>query len=252
MSALARALIAALLVTAPAAELCAQEELVTDISQHLISIQSNFTGAELLLFGAVGGQATGERDLVVVVRGPDTPAVVRRKERIGGIWVNYGSAELENIPGYYAVVSTRALTDIATPAVLERHGIGTKFLGFKSPEPASEPPPAEYAEAVTRIRSNEGLFLEQPGGVLFLGTSLFRATIEMPANVPDGKYSARVYLFSDGNVVQAQTSTLFVNKVGFERLVYDFAHKQPLAYGIVAVLVAFIAGWAASAVFRSR
>ncbi|NND50644.1 MAG: TIGR02186 family protein [Rhizobiales bacterium] len=252
MRALAKYLVAAFLMAVPVAQLAAQEDLVTDISQHLISIQSNFTGADLLLFGAVGGEVTAERDIVVVVRGPDTPAIVRRKERIGGIWINYGSAELESIPGYYAVVSTRPLTDIAPPVVLERHGIGTSFLGFKSPDSGSEPAPADYVEAVTRIKSSEGLYLEQPGGVLFLGTSLFRATIEMPANVPDGRYSARVYLFSEGNVVQAQTSTLFVNKVGFERLVYDFAHNQPLAYGIVAVLVAFIAGWAASAVFRRR
>ena len=29
------------------------EELVTDLSQHLVAVQSNFTGTKLLLFGAV-------------------------------------------------------------------------------------------------------------------------------------------------------------------------------------------------------
>jgi uncharacterized protein (TIGR02186 family) len=230
----------------------AQEELVTDLSRHLISIQSNFTGAELLLFGAVGGDAAGERDIVVVVRGPDAPVTVRRKERIGGIWLNYGSAEIDRVPGYYAVVSTRPLQAIAPKSVLERYGIGVENLVLRPPDPNAGPVPEDYVEATGRIRTGNGLFREQPGGVLFLGSSLFRAAIDMPANVPDGLYSARVYLLSNGTVVQAQTSTLFVNKVGFEKLVFEFAHRQPLAYGIAAVLIAYLAGWAASAIFRGR
>ena len=242
----------ALGVLAEACPLAAQEDLVTDISQHQISIRSNFTGADLLLFGTVGSTPSDERDIVIVVRGPDAPVVVRRKERIGGIWVNYGSAEVENMPGYYAVVSTRPLEEIAPASVLERYGIGVKYLGLRPPRSETGTVPAPYIEAAVRIRSNGGLFREQPGKVLFLGTSLFRASIEMPANVPDGLYTARVYLFADGVVLQAQTSTLFVNKVGFERLVFDFAQTRPLAYGILAVMIALFAGWAASAIFRGR
>ena len=238
-------------VAAPAA---AQEELVTDISQHLISIQSNFTGAELLLFGAVGGEARGERDIVIVVRGPDTPVVVRRKERIAGIWVNYDSVAFENMPGYYAVVSTRPLARIAPASVLERHAIGTGHLDLRPSGEAStsHASTGRFVEAAIRIRSREVLYREQPGGVLFLGSSLFRASVAMPANVPDGLYTARVYLFRDGEVAQAQTSTLFVSKAGFERLVFDYAQNDPLGFGIAAVVIAWIAGWAAAAVFRGR
>jgi len=44
---------------------------------------------------------------------------------------------------------------------------------------------------------------------------------------------------------------VFVRKAGFERLVYDFANGYALYYGIIAVLVAMMAGGTASAVFRS-
>ena len=153
MRALTKWLALPLLTALPWFPANAQEALVTDISQHMISIQSNFTGAELLLFGAVGVGPSEERDIVIVVRGPDTPVVVRRKERIGGIWVNYGSAEIENVPGYYAVVSTGPLEAIAPPAVLERYGIGIKYLGFRSPEPEEVPIAASYTEATNRIRT---------------------------------------------------------------------------------------------------
>ena len=237
----------AVLVLAAGGRAVAAPPLVADLSSSHINITTGFTGTQLLLFGATEGVG----DIVVVVRGPKRQEVVRRKERIAGIWVNYGAAELDNVPGYYAVASTRPLEVIAPPAVLDRYGIGTTNLGFRPVEGSEANGRVEpFVDAAIRIRSNEALYREHAGGVLFLGSSLFRASFEMPANVPDGRYTARVYLFGDGNVLQAQTSTLFVTKIGFERLVYDFAHDQPLAYGLAAVLVACLAGWAASAVFR--
>lgn len=233
----------------------AQEALVTDLSSHLISIESNFTGADILLFGAVGGPAEGERDIIIVVRGPATPVTVRRKARVGGIWVNYDSATLDDVPGYYAVVSTRPIEAIAAPAVLQRLGIGARNLNPEVSDirvPSGEAQPQDFRSAITRLRTDQSLFQSQPGGVVFLGQSLFRANIALPANVPDGDYSAQVYLFRDGEIAHAQTSRLFVRKAGFERLVFDFAHEQPLLHGIAAVFIAMFAGWAASAIFRSR
>jgi hypothetical protein len=38
--------------------------------------------------------------------------------------------------------------------------------------------------------------------------------------------------------------------VGVERLISGFAQQRPWAYGMVCVLIALAAGWAASAAFR--
>jgi len=230
----------------------AQEELVTDLSHHQVSIQSNFTGAELLLFGAINVHTNAKHDIVIVVRGPDSPAIVRQKEKVAGIWINYGARELTNVPGYYSVISTRVTSEIASQTVLEHYGIGLENLQLRSSDDDDAGPLHDFIEATKRIRLENSLYSEDENGIQFLGTSLFRASIEMPANVPDGRYTARVYLFSNGKIMQTQTSTLFVNKVGFERLVFDFANKQPLTYGVIAVLIAIFAGWFASAIFRGR
>ncbi|VAW13440.1 hypothetical protein MNBD_ALPHA09-2126 [hydrothermal vent metagenome] len=226
------------------------QELVTNLSKYLISIQSTFTGAELLLFGAVEGrQLDRQTDIAIVVRGPSTDIVVRRKARVSGIWVNYDAASIKAVPGYYAVVSTRPLDQIAAPEVLQRHGIGAANLHF-----AIAPPPgvdaAPFRQAVVRLRAGQDLFQSDTNGVVFLGKTLFRANVTMPANVPDGVFSASVYLFQDGNLIHAQTTPLYVSKAGFERLVYDLANRQPLTYGILAVIIAVFAGWAASVAFR--
>lgn len=234
------------------------EELVTDLSEHLIAIKSNFTGTQILLFGAVEAESPEiralARDIVVVVRGPSTDFTVRRKARVAGIWMNYGAETYEAVPGYYAVVSTRPLDAIASKDVLERHQIGTKYLRFKRLEAATtnlkEQTP--YSDAVVRLMTKEKLYSEVAGGVTFLGDTLFRATVDIPANVPVGIYTAEVFLIRAGNVIHAQASPLYINKSGFERFVYNLAHRQPLLYGVIAVALALFSGWLAAAAFRNR
>jgi len=77
--------------------------LVPDVSQRKIDIVYSFTGAELLMFGAIlypGGRVPSEKaDIVVVLRGPTQPLIVREKQKLGGlIWVNAQSARFLSAP----------------------------------------------------------------------------------------------------------------------------------------------------------
>lgn len=233
------------------------EELVTDLSEHLIAIRSNFTGTQILVFGAVEAESPEiralARDIVVVVRGPERAFTVRRKARVAGIWMNYDSQSFDRIPTFYAVVSTRPLEAIASRDMLERHQIGTRYLRLRevtsTGDAASE---SGFRLATTRLMTRASLYAEVTGGVSFLGDTLFRARIDIPSNVPVGNYTVEVYLIRDGNVIHAQASPLFVNKSGFERFIYNLAYRQPLLYGVLAVALALMAGWLAAAAFRNR
>src|SRR6185369_16607236 len=69
--------------------------LVPDISARKVEIRYSFTGAQLLLFGAIvfpGGRPPNHpSDIVVVLRGPVQPILVREKQRILHIWMNADS-----------------------------------------------------------------------------------------------------------------------------------------------------------------
>ncbi len=43
---------------------------------------------------------------------------------------------------------------------------------------------------------------------------------------------------------------LEVRKVGFEARVYDFAHRYSAIYGLLAIVLAVVAGWLGSVFFR--
>ena len=79
----------ALFLLAPLALGASETKLVPDVSQRDIEIRYSFTGAELLLFGAIlypNGRAPRDRaDIAVVVKGPVQPLVVREKQKVAGI-----------------------------------------------------------------------------------------------------------------------------------------------------------------------
>ncbi|MFQ5439346.1 MAG: TIGR02186 family protein, partial [Paracoccaceae bacterium] len=54
----------------------------------------------------------------------------------------------------------------------------------------------------------------------------------------------------DKKVVDAYDTTITVRKVGLERWIFNLAHTRPLAYGLLSLTIAVLAGWIASAVFR--
>tara|TARA_R100000005_G_scaffold96440_1_gene83363 strand:+ start:13579 stop:14364 length:786 start_codon:yes stop_codon:yes gene_type:complete len=235
-------------------EAAAQSSLITDISSHLISVTSDFTGTELLLFGAIELDAEdvgpGNGDVLVIVRGPEREVVVRRKDRVAGIWINLEAVEFQRVPSFYALASNRPVEEIAPPDVLQRLRIGPNRLRFQSDKlgEISEP----FEEALVRQKTRERLYSDQDAAVYFLGNKLFRTTIAIPANVPVGDYIAEFYLFKDGELLSASSSPLFIKKSGLGRTIYDFAHDFPALYGIAAIIVALIAGWLASAVFRKE
>ncbi|MEZ0281789.1 TIGR02186 family protein, partial [Methyloceanibacter sp.] len=86
----------------------------------------------------------------------------------------------------------------------------------------------------------------------FIGRSLFRGSVDLPVNVPIGRYTTQVFLFRDGKLLSQSQSSLQVHKVGFERVVYMLAFRYPLAYGLLAVLMAVSAGLLAYTIFRRR
>jgi uncharacterized protein (TIGR02186 family) len=229
------------------------EGVVADLTTHDVAVTVDFTGANVVLFGSVVGITGDEElsppDVVVEVIGPTRPVQVRQKFNAGGIWVNDEGRHIARAPGYYAVVSNRPLEDIAPAETFRRLGIG--FEGLKAEiartmVSARDGETQEYLDGLVRVMSDRDLYIESPAGARFVSEYLFRAEIELAANVPLGQYDALVYLFRDQEMTGQHLTQLFVEKTGFERFVYSLAHDQPFLYGVLCVIVAAAAGLGAA------
>ena len=105
-----------------------------------------------------------------------------------------------------------------------------------------------FIEAMMRVRTAEGRYRLLDGRVELTDQTLFRADVILPANLTEGEYKVRLFLLRGGGWWPQQARLIGVRKEGLERLIFNLAQEQPLIYGLLSLVLAAVAGWAASAV----
>ena len=246
----------AILLAAPLLLGATKPVLVPDVSQREVEIVYSFTGAELLLFGAIlypGGRLPDDNkptDIVVVVKGPVQSILVREKEKVAGIWVNAARLRYRSAPSFYAIASSRPigkLIDDRTQAIYE---LGLDSLQLS---PASNAPAAEqdrFARGLVDLKRRSGLYFQAPGAVEITDGVLYRARLTIPARVPVGRFTAETFLIRDGRVLAAATRDIEIRKSGFERFVARSAERHSILYGLIAVALSVLFGWSAGWIAR--
>ena len=238
-------------------------EIVGALSQNRVSLTANFAGSEILIFGAIrrdaaelgaeeAAEAQGEvdYDVIIVIEGPRQRVDIWRMDRVAGIWMNVESESMASVPSFYAVASTGPLDEILSIEadgqyhISPREAIRAEQVGDGSPQALL------FSEALLRIRERAAQYLSLERFVHVDRGVLFRANVQLPANLTEGAYTTRMYLMQDGAVVSQYRTAIFVRKDGIERWLHELAYDQPFLYGLLALFIALVAGWGASALFR--
>jgi uncharacterized protein (TIGR02186 family) len=253
-----RRFILAIAVCAAAAGPAAAEKVVASLSSHRVAITSNFTGQDLVLFGAIEPDTNGQElrnnyDIVVTVTGPRETYRTRRKERVVGIWVNVDSRPFLNVPSYLSVLANRPFTHITDTENLRKEQIGldnytlTQRVGADFADTVRDDP---FRAAFVRIENENGLYNESSDAVTFVTPTVFRTAIPLPSQVPTGVYMIDVKLFAGGDIVGRTATAFEITKAGFEEFVAEAARDHGFLYGLFTALLALLTGWFASVVLR--
>lgn len=253
------------------AQTVAEEKVVAGLSQSDVEITADFDGSNILVFGAVRRAAPipegAPLEVVITVQGPDRPLTIRRKAWRFGIWVNTDSVTVTRAPSFYAIASTAPIGEVLAVEEDRRFRVTVpRAVGpavpwdAATPEVAVSTPPdalpdagddaSAFIDALIRIRSRAGLYDVSEAGVAFEEATLFRSEFALPANLVEGIYRTRIFLTRDGQVVDVLVKDISVSKVGLERWLFNLAHRQPLAYGLLSLAMAVFFGWGASTAFR--
>ncbi|MGF6860285.1 uncharacterized protein (TIGR02186 family) [Rhodobacteraceae bacterium MBR-64] len=250
------------------AQTVAQERVVAGLSRSNVAITANFDGSNILVFGAVRREAPipegAPLEVLITVQGPDRPVTVRRKAWRFGIWVNTDAIEVPRAPSFYAVATTAPIEQVISAEENRRfrvtvpEAIGPVLPDGSDPGGAAAEPSGgadddetqEFLAALLRIQTRAGRYRLAEAGVDFEEATLFRSEFSLPANLTEGIYRTRIFLTRDGQVVDVLVKDISVNKVGLERWLFNLAHRQPLAYGLLSLALAVFAGWGASTLVR--
>lgn len=224
------------------------EEIVMGLSADEVAITATFDGSDILIFGAVKRDMPAPPvplEVIITVSGPLTPVTVREKERIAGIWINNAAVEVDAAPSFYAVATTAPLAQVLSDTEDLRHAItiprAIRSIGHEVDNAA------DFTEALIRIRTEDGTYRLMEGAVDLSEETLFRTSVDLPANLVEGIYVTRIYLTRGGLVVDTLETIITVQKVGLERWLFNLSRNQPFVYGALSLVLAVAAGWAASA-----
>ena len=231
------------LALAPLLLSAASPRLVPDISARSIAIRYSFTGAQLLLFGAIlypGGRV------------PSRAARHRRRPQGPGR-ADPGAREAEDrrhlderrqapLPA-----RRRAFTPSPRRKPVARAGrrahrgdlrarAGGAAIVVRRRRAARQGA-AVRGRAARPAQAPAGSIPNSPGGVEISEGVLYRARIAIPSQVPVGTYTAETFLIDDGRVIAAATRDIDIGKSGFERFVALAASRHGFLYGLAAVLL---------------
>ncbi|MGL4440277.1 MAG: TIGR02186 family protein [Bosea sp. (in: a-proteobacteria)] len=232
------------------------EVLISSLSTHRVLIGSNYTGAQIAIFGSVEREgrtvARGDPyDIVVTVTGPRQRVLVREKDRRGLFWLNNEQHRFADAPAFMATFTTRTVAEMGSEEDARRLQIGLKNKLLPVGAGLSyDPGEARFTDALIRLKAQDKLYSEIERGVTFLTPSLFRARLELPANAPTGNYEVSIELFVGQVPLTRQQTSFEVVQIGFEQQVASFARNWSFIYGLATALTAILFGWLATIIFR--
>lgn len=233
-----------------------EPRLVPDVSQRNVEIRYSFSGAELLLFGAIvypnGRPPTGQTDVAVVLKGPLQRIVLREKQKVAGIWMNVDRVRFRSVPGFYAVASSRPLTQLVDERTAAIYELGLNNMQLSPGGGVAADTLRRFEQGLIDLRQRSQLYAEYPRGVEISEGVLYRARIAIPARVPVGIYTAETFLIRDGRVIAGAAREIRIEKLGFEGFIAQVAEHWSLTYGLVCVALSLLLGWGASALFQRR
>lgn len=216
------------------------QPLFLDVAQKTIDVTTGFEGADVIVFGIKG--ASG--DLAILISGPEKRIVLRKKEKVSGLWMNRSSMDFRHVPLFYDYAVSRNEEDIASPEMLKNLNIGLNYLTFDPDTDKSAEDISMFQDALIRTQQQRGLFSLKPKSISFIGAELFRTNFYLPKNIPMGQYKIEAILLDNGKVIARQDMPITVRPKGLAAMILMYATNFSFAYALTCLIIAVVAGFA--------
>jgi len=219
------------------------EAIQLRVEPQTIPVGLFYGGSEL----RVTADVPSGSQVAVVVRGKSEHLALKKKGKVWGVlWMNVGDLEYDSVPGVYLLATSAPVRELADTSVLARHEIGYDALSSSAGGDASM-----FGEVV-KLMENDGLFWRSESGASLTASgeaSHLEAVFPVRSRVPASRYDVRVIAFNRQGASCLASTTVTLEQVGAAKSLRTLAIEHGLAYGIIAVVVALLAGLATGLIF---
>ena len=219
------------------------------ISPAQVQIGAFFNGQTVTVSGTIpaGTQA------VLEVMGSSAEEHLMRKGRRAGMWMNVGEIKVQDAPSLYLVMSTakELLTAAPAEATWGYRALEKRLVFSGKIEPAER---QEFLKQFLELKESEQIYASWPGALTLKAAagaaSAVTASFPLPTNTRPGAYKVCLSVIQDGRVLSRNCADLTVALVGFPAWLAGLAYQHGAAYGVLAVVIAIVTGFAMGFIFK--
>ena len=217
-----------------------------------ISIGLGYNGTNIV----VTGQCNPDENIVVRIASPTSEAPLKYLGKAGGLfWMKQGNMVFKPVPTAYVVFSPKPLEQLLPEETLAEYSLGYKAL-FDKIQIESDREDIDrpfWIGEFIKFKEDEKLYRinESAGsGTLESDGSKFRYEIDWPYQAPPGTYQLEAFAVKDRQVVDHANMDFQVKRSGIVSFLSNLAFSRAIIYGILAILVASLAGFSVGFIFK--
>ncbi len=223
--------------------------LTCQVTPDNIGISLIYNGATL----TITGESTPGDDLIVKVSSTQyTDVHLKYKGKASGIfWMKLGTMEFKNVPNVYMLYSTGPLNNMMGAEARAANQIGYDAIRANATMERSDHAEVgpEWFDQFLKFKQKEKLYSITEGTVTRNGNQ-FKLEAHWPFQAPPETYNVQVLAVRNGQVVEQATAPITVAQVGMVKKLSGLAFNNAAVYGIMAIVIAMVAGFAVGAIFK--
>ncbi len=220
------------------------------VAPERVQIGTFYHGSEL----EITAQIPQYDAAVIILKGTEDKVILNRKGKVASIWLNVGKLTVYDAPHVYILAASCRLANIASAETLDRLGIGRESLRKQIKFTSDKPLSGNEFDEFLDLKSSNGVY-DTTGQIDLLASSdggqNLSAQLSIPPATPPGNYKILFYLFNQGELVRQDTAQISLERTGLVRMLTDLSSQSAAAYGLLAILVALVAGIMVGVIFSS-
>jgi uncharacterized protein (TIGR02186 family) len=226
--------------------------ITSNVSPDTISVNSFYRGSKV----TITGETDAGNEIIIKVSSPEVKAHLRKKGKAGGVlWMNVGELEFNPASDVYFIYSTKDIKEILSEKEQDKYSIGyDAFKRLVEVSPVSgESEKERWIAEFIRFKEKGHIYGVFQGKIetMTIGSKItYNLTEGWPYEAPPMEYKISVYAVKDGAVTDSTEESLVVEKTGILKFLSDMAFNHEIIYGIIAIIIAVVAGFIVSLLFK--
>ncbi len=201
----------------------------------------------------IKGTTSEPGEVIIKISSKTEAARFKYKGKAAGLfWMKIGDIEYKPVPSVYKIYSSGKIDEI-----LNANERASYYIGYDSLEnmvqieggPKNMDKDLWFKQLV-KFKEENGLYGIQEGAVKFVSDNQFECKIHWPFQAMPDDYKIEAFLVKDQHVLDKADTMLKVKRAGIVKQFTSLAFGKPAVYGVMAIVIAMIAGFGVGMVFK--